>query len=94
MNVPKRVKHRCKWPAQALNKYQGKQQTELALDDAGAGRAGLMGAIDRLNDRYGRGAVVMGSAGLAGDDRRWVMRQKRKTPDYTTRWTDMPVARA
>ena len=36
----------------------------------------------------------MASAGLAGDRRAWTMKQERRTPGYTTCWTDMPVARA
>ena len=69
-------------------------QGELALDEPGADRTGLMSAMDRLNDRFGRGAVALASAGLAGDRRSWVMKQDFKTPNYTTQWADMPVARA
>jgi DNA polymerase V len=71
------------------------EQGELALD-AGTGRdAGpLMAALDRLNDRYGRGTVQVASAGLGGDARRWTMKQQWRTPQYTTRWEDLPVARA
>ena len=69
-------------------------QAELALDEPGDDRSGLMSAMDRLNDRFGRGSVALASAGLAGDRRSWVMKQDFKTPDYTTHWADMPVARA
>ena len=57
-------------------------------------RGRLMTALDSLNHRYGRGTVLMASAGLAGDHRTWAMRQERRTPGYTTCWADMPVARA
>ena len=70
-------------------------QTELALEpeeDRDKGR--LMGALDGLNRRYGRGTVLLGSTGLQGDKRRWSMKQERRTPQYTTRWEDMPVVRA
>lgn len=67
---------------------------ELALDEPGADRPGLMSAMDSLNERFGRGSVALASAGLAGDRRLWVMKQDFKTPNYTTRWADMPVARA
>ena len=69
-------------------------QGELALDEPGDGRPGLMSAMDRLNDRFGRGSVALASAGLAGDRRSWVMNQDFTTPNYTTHWADMPVARA
>ena len=54
----------------------------------------LMGAMDRLNGRYGKGTVAMGSAGLGGERRVWTMRQERRTPAYTTTWDDMPIVRA
>ena len=53
-----------------------------------------MGTIDALNGWYGRSTVVLASAGLASDKRRWVMKQELKTPDHTTRGADLPTARA
>ncbi len=72
------------------------QQIELDLqdDDAPEDRGRLMTTLDTLNQRYGRGTVLMASAGLAGDRRAWSMKQERRTPGYTTCWEDMPVARA
>jgi DNA polymerase V len=71
------------------------QQGELDLqDDDGQDRGKLMSALDGLNLRYGRGTVLMASAGLAGDKRAWSMKQERRTPGYTTCWADMPVVRA
>jgi DNA polymerase V len=73
------------------------QQAELALeDDEGQDleRGRLMTSLDELNGRFGRGTVLMGSAGLAGEKRAWSMKQERRTPAYTTCWEDMPVARA
>lgn len=71
------------------------QQQELALeDDYVADRGRLMTTLDDLNQRYGRGTVLMGSAGLAGNRRAWSMKQERRTPGYTTCWEDMAVARA
>jgi DNA polymerase V len=71
------------------------QQSELDLeDDHGEDRGSLMTALDGLNQRYGKGTVLMGSAGVEGNRRVWSMKQERRTPGYTTRWEDMPVARA
>ena len=53
-----------------------------------------MTALDDLNLRYGRGTVLMASAGLAGNRRSWSMKQERRTPGYTTCLADMAVARA
>ena len=71
------------------------QQGELELEaDEPPDRSRLMSALDGLNERYGRGTVLMASAGLAGDRRTWSMKQERRTPGYTTCVADMPVARA
>ena len=73
------------------------QQTELALEDdeqVDSKRGRLMTSLDELNQRFGRGTVLMGSAGLAGEKRAWSMKQERRTPAYTTCWEDIPVARA
>lgn len=70
------------------------EQGELDLESEGADRAGLMTAIDTLNDRYGRGTVALASAGIASQKRRWTMKQSLRTPDYTTKWSDLPTARA
>lgn len=70
--------------------HQG--ELDLEADDT-KDRSRLMSALDGINDRYGRGTLLMASAGLAGERRAWSMKQERRTPGYTTRWEDMPVAR-
>jgi DNA polymerase V len=70
------------------------EQRELDLDDACEDRSRLMGAMDAINDRYGRGALTLASAGTAREARTSVMKQDLRTPDYMTRWTDLPCARA
>ena len=73
------------------------QQAELALEnDEGQDleRGRLMTSLDELNGRFGRGTVLMGSAGLEGEKRAWSMKQERRTPAYTTCWEDMPLAQA
>ena len=70
------------------------EQGELDLDDPGTDRTQLMETLDSLNDRYGRNTVSIASGGVAGEKRRFSMKRDRKTPEYTTRWEDMPVAHA
>jgi DNA polymerase V len=53
-----------------------------------------MASIDEINDRFGRGTLLMASAGLMGDKRAWSMKQERRTPAYTTCLADIPIARA
>ncbi|MBK8168546.1 MAG: Y-family DNA polymerase [bacterium] len=47
----------------------------------------LMTAIDRINHRMGRGTVRFGTEGFGHG---WAMRQARKSPAYTTRWSELP----
>ena len=54
----------------------------------------LMAAMDAINDRFGRGAIHVGSAVGTGATRDWSVRQERLTPQYTTKLSDIPVARA
>jgi DNA polymerase V len=49
----------------------------------------LMQALDRLNQRFGRGTVKVSTQGAYTQ---WQMRQERKSPNYTTDWEEMPAA--
>lgn len=53
--------------------------------------ARLMGAMDTINERYGRRTLVPGRAGLA---HRWSMRRQRLSPRYTTDVDEMLEAYA
>jgi DNA polymerase V len=57
-------------------------------------RGRLMGALDAVNQRYGRGTLAIASSGLSNRSQAWGMRQERRTPRYTTRWAEMPIVRA
>ena len=72
------------------------RQGELDLEPKEAQdctRERLMGVLDELNQRYGRGAVKLACAGVeaTGERTSWAMRQERRSPDYTTCWEDMLV---
>jgi len=54
----------------------------------------LMLAMDQLNTRYGRGTLQIASAGEQAATKPWAMKQGRRTPDYTTSWDALPLARA
>lgn len=74
-------------------------QVELDLDlpgemETSRDRSALMGAMDAINGRYGKGTVHAASTGKPGVQRQWGMKQERRTPQYTTRYEDVPVARA
>ncbi len=58
----------------------------------------LMDAVDQINRRYGARSVGLAAAGLPGADgplgRSWSMTRQRRSPRYTTRWDELPVATA
>ena len=53
-------------------------------------RSRLMTALDSINQRYGRSTLHLASAGTAGKQRHWEMKQERKTSSYTTDWAGLP----
>lgn len=70
-------------------------QSELDFDtETSQVNTRLMVAFDAINERFGRGAIHIGSTGVDDGQRKWLMRQERLTPQYTTKWSDIPVARA
>jgi DNA polymerase V len=70
------------------------EQGELDLQEEAPERATLMTALDAINERYGRGTLMLASAGNRGLKRNWVMKQERRTPRYTTHWDEVAVVRA
>lgn len=50
----------------------------------------LMQVFDGLNHRYGRDCVFLAAQGM---EEKWAMRRDRLTPQYTTRWGDIPMVR-
>jgi DNA polymerase V len=51
----------------------------------------LMGAMDKINNRFGRGKIQFGAAGII---REWKTRPARRSPSYTTKWKDIPLVLA
>jgi len=68
------------------------QGSLLALpEEADTRRKALMTALDRVNSRWGREALRLAATGIK---RSWTMRQERRSPRYTTIWSELPVVRA
>ncbi|GAA4018131.1 DUF4113 domain-containing protein [Actimicrobium antarcticum] len=67
------------------------QQLLFTTFGDGAKSAAMMRTLDGLNQRFGKGAVRVAAAGIRND---WAMTRERKTPNYTTCWSEIPVARA
>jgi DNA polymerase V len=69
-------------------------ELDLGGEDPDPNRGRLMQALDGVNARYGRGALLLASGGTPHNRRGWTMKQDRRTPGYTTRWGELAVARA
>ncbi|WP_298013900.1 DUF4113 domain-containing protein, partial [uncultured Aquabacterium sp.] len=72
-------------------------QCELLWDEErteGRDRARLMEALDQVNDRFGKRTLLLGSSVMDQCTDTWGMKRIRRTPRYTTDWTEVPVARA
>jgi DNA polymerase V len=56
----------------------------------------LMKTMDRINHLHGRGAIRLASSSpmVLGPCRTWHMRSDLRSPRYTTRWDELPMARA
>ncbi len=50
----------------------------------------LMKVFDSLNQKYGTDSLFIGSQGI---DPKWGMRREMLTPQYTTKWLDIPKVR-
>ena len=58
-------------------------------------QSSLMEAMDRVNARFGKGTLRVGSAGWEHqDDAGWRMRQESRSPRYTTRLDEALIVRA
>ncbi|CAN1209059.1 hypothetical protein TUMEXPCC7403_02470 [Tumidithrix helvetica PCC 7403] len=51
----------------------------------------LMAAMDSLNARFGTGAIKFASEGL---QKPWAMKRDMRSPRYTSRWDELPIAKA
>jgi len=65
---------------------------QLRLFSASAPRAAsLMDAVDKINERWGRDTIQFAAAGLVKE---WHFKQLKKSPAYTTCWSELPTAKA
>jgi len=75
-----------------LNGLVPESREQLRLFQAPTPRAAsLMKAVDDINKRWGRDTICSAAAGLS---REWHFRQMKKSPAYTTRWSELPIAKA
>ncbi|MBC8158593.1 MAG: Y-family DNA polymerase [Alphaproteobacteria bacterium] len=80
-----------------LARAENVQTNLFAPPDAAADerKQRLMNAFDAVNAKIGRGAVRYGATGVAERGRRGVYTvQNRRSPRYTTSWSELPIVRA
>ncbi|MFH1263207.1 MAG: Y-family DNA polymerase [Pseudomonadota bacterium] len=64
-------------------------QLSLLKEGEGKNRPEVMRVVDRLNERMGSHTVRFGTCGVRQE---WKMLSRMRSPSYTTRWSDLPVA--
>jgi DNA polymerase V len=52
-----------------------------------------MAAVDAVNREHGAETIGLAAAGLP-EERTWTMKRQTRSPRYTTRWDELPVAQA
>lgn len=68
-----------------------KAQQSLFEDMESRGKsANLMQAMDKLNDRFGSGSIRLATTGTR---QAWQMKRENRSPNYTTKWDELPIAR-
>ncbi|MEO6687064.1 MAG: DUF4113 domain-containing protein [Dyadobacter sp.] len=65
---------------------QNSVQDDFFCETDSANSKTLMHTLDQLNNRFGRGTLSLGSAGLKRD---WKTKAGYKSPSYTTSWSDL-----
>lgn len=63
---------------------------QLDMLNTDPGNAPLMTILDELNAKYGADTLFLGAQGV---EQKWSMRRDLLTPQYTTRWQDLPKIR-
>lgn len=68
---------------------QGVQTDMFSSMQASPRTSALMVAMDNINRKMGKESIKLASEGFK---RPWKMKQGNKSPSYTTKWSDLPVA--
>jgi DNA polymerase V len=76
-----------------MNLSQKSLRQETLFDEHRDGEksAKNMAVMDAINRRWGQGTL---RSAATGNEKRWRMKSQNRSPCYTTRWDELPVARA
>jgi DNA polymerase V len=55
--------------------------------------AKLMKAVDAINTRFGNATVKSAATGTKHTKQNWQMRSGNRSPNYTTKWDELPIVR-
>ena len=73
----------------ALMNLSGAEHVQLGLFTTSKDNTRLMQVMDRINTTWGRGTLHSAAEGI---QKEWKMKREKKSPGYTTRWDELPVA--
>lgn len=65
---------------------QNRQADLFGLLPKGYASQGVMGVMDRINDRMGKGTIRLASQGI---QQKWLMRREKMSRGYTTDWDEL-----
>lgn len=68
---------------------EGVQTDLFSTSQASPKSTALMSAMDSINRKMGKESIKLASEGFT---RPWKMKQGNKSPSYTTKWCDLPIA--
>ena len=74
----------------ASDTHQQLSLTEKKTEEQMKQRESLMQAMDKLNARYGKNMLITAAQGTRAKQK-WYSKRERRSPEYTTRWSDLPV---
>ena len=60
---------------------------QLELFNAPSSGNKCMPVLDQINQKYGTDSLFLAAQGI---DQKWAMRREFLTPQYTSRWSDIP----
>lgn len=67
------------------------RQGSLFVDDQSEAAGKVMGVMDAINRRWGRGSLRIAAEGI---EKPWQMKRGKLSPRYTTSWRELAVVRA
>jgi len=65
-------------------------QADLLAQPSSEKKEAVMKALDSINQRYGKSTVHLAAEGFK---KGWLARSNKKSPNYTTQWNELPIAK-